>query len=78
MLFIPSIAELSMRQSTELAITLSLSLISLIQLLLAIFLGATSIWKDIERRYTFSVLSLPISRSAFLAGRFFAIALFCC
>ena len=45
-------------------------------LLLAVFLGATSIWKDIERRYTFSVLSLPISRTTYLLGRFLGIALF--
>lgn len=76
LLFIPSIASLSMRQVTELSITLSLSLISFILLLLAVFLGATSIWKDIERRYTFSVLSLPMSRTTYLLGRFLGIALF--
>jgi len=75
-LFIPSVASLSMRQVTELSATLSLSLISLIMLLLSVFLGATSIWKDIERRYTFSVLSLPISRPTYLVGRFLGIALF--
>ncbi|BCS53798.1 ABC transporter permease [Geobacter sp. SVR] len=75
-LFIPSAASLSMRQVTELSITLSLSLMSFIMLLLAVFLGATSIWRDIERRYTFSVLSLPISRSAYFVGRFCSIALF--
>jgi ABC-type transport system involved in multi-copper enzyme maturation permease subunit len=75
-LFIPSAASLSMRQMTELTTTLSLSLISFIMLLLAVFLGATSIWKDIERRYTFSVLSLPISRTSYLWGRFFGVALF--
>lgn len=75
-LFIPSAASLSMRQVTELSITLSCSLISFILLLLAVFLGATSIWKDIERRYTFSVLSLPLSRTTYLFGRFFGIALF--
>lgn len=75
-LFVPSAASLSMRQVTELSITLSLSLISFIMLLLAVFLGATSIWKDIERRYTFSVLSLPLSRTTYLVGRFFGIALF--
>jgi len=74
--FIPSIASLSMRQVTELSITLSLSLISFIMLLLAVFLGGTSIWKDIERRYTFSVLSLPVSRSTYLIGRFLGVALF--
>lgn len=76
LLGVPMIASLSMRQMTELSITLSLSLISFIQLLLAVFLGATSIWKDIERRYTFSVLSLPMSRSTYVLGRFFAIAVF--
>lgn len=75
-LFIPSAASLSMRQVTELSITLSLSLISFILLLLSVFLGATSIWKDMERRYTFSVLSLPISRASYLLGRFFGLALF--
>jgi len=75
-LFIPSIASLSMRQVTELTMTLSLSLISFIMLLLSVFLGATAIWKDIERRYTFSVLSLPISRTSYLWGRFLGIALF--
>ena len=75
-LFIPSISTLSMRQVTELSITLSLSLISFILLLLSVFLGATSLWKDIERRYTFSVLGLPVSRSSYLLGRFVGNALF--
>jgi len=65
-----------MRQVTELSITLSLSLVSFIMLLLSVFLGATSIWKDIERRYTFSILSLPISRAGYILGRFFGITLF--
>lgn len=75
-LLIPTVASLSMRQVTELSILLSLSLISFIQLLLAVFLGGTLIWKDIERRYAFSVLSLPISRTAYLFGRFAGIAIF--
>ncbi|GFO55592.1 membrane protein [Geomonas sp. Red276] len=73
---IPSISQLSMRQVTELSITLSLSLISFILLLLAVFLGGTSLWKDMERRYTYSVLSLPITRTSYLLGRFFGVALF--
>ncbi|HJV37184.1 ABC transporter permease [Geomonas sp.] len=73
---VPSVSQLSMRQVTELSITLSLSLISFILLLLAVFLGGTSLWKDMERRYTFSVLSLPITRSTYLLGRFLGVALF--
>ena len=75
-LLVPVIASLSMRQVTELSLTLSLSLISFILLLLAVFLGGTSLWKDIERRYTFSVLGLPISRQGYLLGRFGGVALF--
>ncbi len=75
-LAIPMVSRLSMRQVTELSITLSLSLVSFIMLLLAVFLGGTSLWKDIERRYTFSVLSLPLTRSSYLFGRFAGIALF--
>lgn len=75
-LLIPVIASLSMRQVTELSLTLSLSLISFILLLLAVFLGGTSLWKDIERRYTFSVLGLPLSRQYYLLGRFGGTALF--
>lgn len=75
-LLIPVIASLSMRQVTELSLTLSLSLISFILLLLSVFLGGTSLWKDIERRYTFSVLGLPLSRQSYLMGRFGGTALF--
>jgi len=75
-LAIPSISTLSMRQVTELSITLCLSLVSFILLLLAVFLGGTSLWKDIERRYTFSVLSLPVTRGHYLFGRFAGIAIF--
>lgn len=73
---IPSISSLSMRQVTELSISLSLSLLSFTLLLLAIFLGGTSLWKDMERRYTFSVLSLPLTRASYLLGKFFGIACF--
>ena len=75
-LLIPKIASLSMRQVTELSLTLSLSLISFILLLLSVFLGGTSLWKDIERRYTFSVLGLPLSRQKYMLGRFGGTALF--
>jgi len=75
-LLVPTISSLSLRQVTELSITLSLSLLSIILLLLSISLGATSVWKDIERRYTYSVLSLPLQRSTYIIGKFVAVALF--
>jgi len=73
---IPSASALSMRQVTELSVSLSFSLISFLLLLLAVFFGSFSIWRDIERRYTYSILSLPISRSNFILGKFVAISVF--
>jgi Cu-processing system permease protein len=75
-LAIPAAASLSMRQVTELSITLALSLISFILLLLAVFLGGVSLWRDMEKRYTFSVLGLPITRSTYLLGKFAGTVLF--
>ena len=75
-LAVPPISTLSMRQVTELSLTLCLSLVSFILLLLAVFLGGVALWRDIERRYTHSVLTLPLSRSRYLLGRFAGIALF--
>lgn len=77
-LLIPVVSSLSMRQVTELSITLSLGLVSFILLLLAVFLGGTSLWRDIDRRYTHSVIGLPLSRTSYLLGRFGANALFLC
>ncbi|MDZ4184579.1 MAG: ABC transporter permease [Desulfuromonadales bacterium] len=49
---------------------------SFILLLLAVFLGGVSLWRDVERRYTHSVLTLPGSRVRYLLERFIGIALF--
>ena len=72
-LLIPSVSSLSMRQVVELSLTLSLSLISTMMLLLSLFLGGSTLWKDIERRYTYSVLGLPMTRTAYLLAKFFGI-----
>lgn len=73
--FVPVLSYFSMRQLQEISITLSLTLNSFILLLMAIFGGTITIWRDIERKYTFTVLSYPISRTSYLLQRFFAIVL---
>jgi Cu-processing system permease protein len=77
MLFlVPSLSSFSMRQVQELAITLSLSTISMVLLVVTLLLGSSSIWLDIERRYTASILTLPISRDSYLLAKFLSIAVF--
>jgi ABC-type transport system involved in multi-copper enzyme maturation permease subunit len=74
-LLVPAFSLFSMRQVQELAITLSLSAISSVLLVLAVLLGASSVWRDIERRYTTSLLGLPVSRGTYVVGKFLGIAL---
>jgi ABC-type transport system involved in multi-copper enzyme maturation permease subunit len=76
LLLVPLASLLSMRQVQELAISLSLSGISLFLLVATVFLGATSIWRDIEKRYAVALLSLPVSRNCYLLSKYTALALF--
>lgn len=73
---VPAFSLFSMRQVQELAITLSLSALSLVLLVLTVMLGGFAVWRDVDRRYTASVLGLPISRAGYLLGKFTAVALF--
>jgi Cu-processing system permease protein len=75
-LLVPVMSVFSMRQVQELAITLSLSLTSFVLLIMATILGASSVWRDLERRYALPVLGLPISRTSYLLGKFLGIAAF--
>ncbi|MBE0577372.1 MAG: ABC transporter permease [Desulfuromonadales bacterium] len=70
----PVFSLFSMRQVQELSTTVALSAISLTLLVLAVMLGGFSVWRDVERRYTASVLGLPIPRSSYLLGKFAAVA----
>ena len=75
-LLVPVFSSFSMRQSQELSITLALSSLSFILLVFSVLYGASSIWRDIEKRYTSSLLGLPLSRGDYLVGKFLGIALF--
>lgn len=70
LVLIPSASSFSMRQVREVATSLSLSLISFVLLVLTVFLGVTIIYRDIENRVVYFVLSQPISREAYILGKF--------
>ena len=76
LLLVPAFSLFSMRQVQGLGITLGLSSISLVLLVLVLLLGASSIWRDVERHYTASVLTLPLSRTSYVLGKFFGLGLF--
>ncbi len=76
LLLVPFLSSFSMRQVQELAITLSLSCVSVVLLVSTVLLGSASVWRDVERRFTTSLLTLPYSRAVYLVGKYLSIALF--
>lgn len=77
MLFlVPSMSTFSMRQVQELAISISLSATSFVLLIVTLLLGSSSIWKDVERRYIASILTLPVTRISYLLSKFISIVVF--
>lgn len=74
LLLIPAFSLFSLRQVQELSVTLCLSTLSLLLVVVAVLTGSSSIWRDIEKRYTAAVLGLPVSRASFVLGKFCAIA----
>ncbi len=76
LMLIPVFSLFSMRQVQELAITLCFSLLAIVLLVLVLLLGGFSLWREVDRRYTAAVLTLPASRASFVFGRFVGIILF--
>ncbi len=56
-------------------VNLGLSSISVFGLLMAIFIGIGLVWKEIERRSIYSILSKPVRRAEFIIGKYFGLLL---
>jgi ABC-type transport system involved in multi-copper enzyme maturation permease subunit len=79
-LLVPVFSFFSMRQVQELSISLALSSLSFILLVFSVLYGASSIWRDVERRCTAMLFGMPVTRGSYLLGKFLGVALFilCC
>ncbi len=73
-ILVPAISSLSMRQPREVSVGLSLSIISFVSLILTIFLGVNLVYRDMERRFAHPVISMPVSREAFILGKFLGLS----
>lgn len=56
-------------------VNLGLSSIAVFGLLMAIFIGIGLVWKEIDRRTIFSILSKPVRRSEFILGKYLGLLL---
>jgi ABC-type transport system involved in multi-copper enzyme maturation permease subunit len=56
-------------------VNLGLTSISVFGLLIAIFIGIGLVWKEIERRTIFNILSKPVRRAEFILGKYLGLLL---
>lgn len=73
-LAIPAASALSLRQVREVATSMSLSGISFCSVILAVVFGLNTLYRDIERKFIYHALSLPVSREQYILGRFSGLA----
>ena len=69
------LGELSAGQETKIIIDLGLSAMLLFGVFIAIFVGVGLVYKEIERRTLYAILSKPVGRGQFLVGKYFGLCL---
>jgi Cu-processing system permease protein len=67
------LGSISLGQDLHVVRSLGLAGMYLFGLLLSIFLGATLVYKELERRTLYFVLSKPITHAQFIIGKFFGL-----
>lgn len=72
-----ALAELSLDQQMRVVTDLGLTSISLFAVVVAIFLGSSLLYKEIERKTLYVILPKPIARFEFLLGKYFGIVATC-
>jgi Cu-processing system permease protein len=73
--FTLAIAELSVHEQARVVADLGLASISLFSVIVAMFLGSSLLYKEIERKTLYVILPKPVHRAEFLLGKYFGIFL---
>src|SRR5687768_7746767 len=69
------LGELSAGQEAKIIVDLGLSAMLLFGVFIAIFVGVGLVYKEIERRTLYAILSKPIGRGQFLVGKYLGLSL---
>lgn len=70
LLFILVLGELSLNHEERVLIDVGLAGISLFAVVIAVFLGVSLLFKEIEKKTLYTVLSKPVRRVEFMLGKF--------
>ena len=69
------IGELTAGQDVKIIKDLGLASISVFGLLIAVFIGIGLVWKEVEKRSIYTLLTKPMRRQEFLLGKYFGLVL---
>ncbi|MDQ3032610.1 MAG: ABC transporter permease subunit [Myxococcota bacterium] len=75
LLFTLAIAQLSLDQEERVVHDLGLAAISFFSVVVAVFLGSSLLYKEIERKTLYVILPKPIRRHEFLIGKYLGITI---
>lgn len=75
LLFTLALAELSLDQQRRVVLDVGLASISFFSVLVAVFLGSSLLYKEMERKTLYVILPKPIHRHEFLVGKYLGITL---
>lgn len=69
------LADLSITEHHKVIADMGLAAINLIGVIIAIFVGISLVNKEIERRTIYTIMARPVSRTVFIMGKYFGLAL---
>ena len=69
------IGQLTAGQDIKIIKDLGLAAIATFGLMIAVFIGIGLVWKEVERRSIYSLLSKPLSRAEFIVGKYCGLGL---
>ena len=69
------LADLSITEHHKVIADMGLAAINLIGVIIAIFVGISLVNKEIDRRTIYTIMARPISRTCFIMGKYFGLAL---
>lgn len=73
LLFSLALGELSLGQNERVVADVGMASISFFSVIMAVFLGSSLLYKEIERKTLYVILPKPIARYEFLVGKYFGI-----
>jgi ABC-type transport system involved in multi-copper enzyme maturation permease subunit len=75
LVFTLALAEVSLDQRRRIVLDIGLASISLFSVVMAVFLGSSLLYKEIERKTLYVILPKPIRRHEFLLGKYLGIVI---